>query len=93
LLLKVTRLNVFGKRILWHKLRSYWEHVEEHTENLRNLLGTPLRTSWEHRNIQHPQPSTKNKTKKKRPENSSVFLGFFLLKKANAQVPSIKENN
>jgi hypothetical protein len=37
-----------------------------------------------------PPPSTKTKQKKKRPENSSVFLGFFLLKKS--QGPSTFRN-
>jgi hypothetical protein len=56
------------------------KHVEEHTKNLGNLLGTPLRTSWEHTNIQHPPPLPHHppkQNKKKKPGKSRVFLGFF----------------
>ncbi len=33
----------FGQQ-LWHKLRCYWEHLEEHIGNLVNMLGMSLQT-------------------------------------------------
>jgi len=37
---------------LWDKVRSYWEHVWEHIENLRNVL----KTQWEQQKSNIPPP-------------------------------------
>jgi hypothetical protein len=44
---------------IWHKVRCYWEHVEEHigTKNMAQsevLLGTCWGTHWEQENPKYP---------------------------------------
>ncbi len=36
---------IFGQK-LWYEVQYYWEHLEEHIGNMRNMLGTSLRTCW-----------------------------------------------
>jgi hypothetical protein len=42
--------NPGAKQSIWDKVRCSWEHVEEHIENRKNMLGTPgnlIGTHWE----------------------------------------------
>jgi len=36
---------IFGQK-LWYEVQYYWEHLEEHIWNMRNMLGPSLRTCW-----------------------------------------------
>jgi hypothetical protein len=56
------------------------KHVEEHTKNLGNLLGTPMGTHKYPTPPPPPPPSPKTKQKKKTWKVQS-FFGIFLLKK------------
>jgi hypothetical protein len=38
--------NPGAKQSIWDKVRCSWEHVGEHIENMKNMLGTPWELDW-----------------------------------------------